>query len=72
MSVRSMTIPKLGEGVVSGDLRLNFQLRISDSLFLPKPDNDVKSDLYIGIKFGERTKDKFDELISLKDAKFID
>ena len=72
MSVRSMTIPKLGEGSVSGDLRLNFQLRISDSLFLPKPDNDVKSDLYIGIKFGERTKDKFDELISLKDAKFID
>lgn len=72
MSVRSMTIPKLGEGIVSGDLRLNFQLRISDSLFLPKTDNDVKSDLYIGIKFGERTKDKFDELISLKDAKFID
>lgn len=72
MSVRSMTIPKLGEGIVSGDLRLNFQLRISDSLFLPKPDNDVKSDLYIGIKFGEKTKDKFDELISLKDAKFID
>lgn len=72
MSIRSMTIPKLGEGIVSGDLRLNFQLRISDSLFLPKTDNDVKSDLYIGIKFGERTKDKFDELISLKDAKFID
>ena len=72
MSVRSMTIPKLGEGTVNGNLRLNFQLRISDHLFLPNQDNDVKSDLYIEIKFGEKDKPDFKELISLEKADFIE
>ena len=69
MSVRSMKIPKLGEGQVSGDLKLNFQLRISDSLFLPTLDNDVKTDICIRIKF-EHLQDPID--VSVSDGKFID
>ena len=69
MSVRSMKIPKLGEGQVSGDLKLNFQLRISDSLFLPTLDNDVKTDICIRIKF-EHLQNPID--VSVSDGKFID
>ena len=69
MSVRSMNIPKLGEGTISGDLKLNFQLRISDFLFLPTEENDVKTDLCIRINF-EHLNESID--ISLSEGKFVD
>jgi hypothetical protein len=68
MGVRSMTIPKLGEGLVSGKLKLNFQLRISDFLFLPSSENEVKSDLYI--RFEIEDKNPID--ISIAEGKYID
>jgi hypothetical protein len=69
MSVRSMKIPKLGKGTVSGNLKLNFQLRISDFLFLPTVENDVKTDLCIRINF-EHLDDSID--IPLSKGKFVD
>ena len=69
MSVRSMKIPKLGEGKVSGNLKLNFQLRISDFLFLPTVENDVKTDLFIRIDF-EHLNEPID--ISLSEGDFVD
>ena len=68
MGIRSMTIPKLGEGLVSGKLKLNFQLRISDFLFLPSSENEVKSDLYI--RFEIEDKNLID--ISISEGKYID
>lgn len=69
MSVRSMKIPKLGEGKISGDLKLNFQLRISDFLFLPTVENDVKTDLCIRVNF-EHLDDPID--IPLSEGEFVD
>ena len=67
MSVRSMEIPNIGKGPVSGTLKLNFQLRISDRLFLPKTDNDVKSDLFIRLEYLGKTVD-----IPLSEGEFVD
>ena len=67
MSVRSMEIPNIGKGPVSGTLKLNFQLRISDRLFLPNTDNDVKSDLFIRLKYLGKTVD-----IPLSKGEFVD
>lgn len=67
MSVRSMEIPNIGKGPVSGTLKLNFQLRISDRLFLPKTDNDVKSDLFIRLEYLGKTID-----IPLSEGEFVD
>lgn len=67
MSVRSMAVPNIGTGSVSGTLKLNFQLRISDRLFLPNLDNDVKSDLFIRLTYLDKVMD-----ISLSKGKFVD
>lgn len=67
MSVRSMEIPNIGKGLISGTLKLNFQLRISDKLFLPNIDNDVKSDLFIRLEYLEKTVN-----IPLSEGKFVD
>jgi hypothetical protein len=63
-----MEIPNIGTGSVSGTLKLNFQLRISDRLFLPKTDNDVKSDLFIRLEYleGEPVD------IPLSEGEFVD
>lgn len=67
MSVRSMAVPNIGTGSVSGTLKLNFQLRISDRLFLPNLDNDVKSDLFIRLTYLDKVMD-----IPLSKGKFVD
>ena len=67
MSVRSMAVPNIGTGSVSGVLKLNFQLRISDRLFLPNLDNDVKSDLFIRLTYLDKVMD-----IPLSKGKFVD
>ena len=67
MSVRSMAVPNIGTGSVSGTLKLNFQLRISDRLFLPNLDNDVKSDLFIRLTYLDKVMD-----IPLSEGKFVD
>ena len=67
MSVRSMEIPNIGKEKVGGTLKLNFQLRISDRLFLPNTDNDVKSDLFIRLEYLEKTVN-----IPLSEGKFVD
>ena len=68
MSVRSMQIPKVGEGLINGYLQLNFQLRISDNLLL---NEDVKSDLYIKIQFENLPDSQVPIYIPLTEAKFV-
>ena len=62
-----MAVPNIGTGSVSGTLKLNFQLRISDRLFLPNLDNDVKSDLFIRLTYLDKVMD-----IPLSKGKFVD
>jgi hypothetical protein len=62
-----MVVPNIGTGPVDGTIKLNFQLRISDKLFLPKNNNSVKSDLFIRLEY-------LDELVDvpLSNGKFVD
>lgn len=68
MSVRSMQIPKLGTTTFSGNVKLNFQLNISDQLFL-QSDEQLKLDLYIKIECSEKDVKKE---VSLTKGKFLD
>lgn len=68
MSVRSMQVPKLGTEKFDGKVKLNFQLNISDQLFL-QSDEQLKLDLYIKVECKEKG---ISEEISLTKGRFLD
>jgi hypothetical protein len=63
-----MQIPKLGTTTFSGNVKLNFQLKISDQLFL-QSNEQLKSDLYIKIECSEKDIEKE---VPLTKGKFLD
>jgi len=77
MSIKSIEAPTIRTDdpneVITCTSHLNFQLRISDKLFLPKDNDDsVKTDLGIDLEFIKNGVLFEEETISLTDGEFID
>lgn len=76
MSIRSIEAPSLSVGeTIDCKIKLNFQFRISDKLFLPSIINNedsIKSDIGIRVEIRNSTKVSKVEDVSLNGGKFID
>lgn len=71
-SIRSIEAPSLGEGEFDCKINLNFQLRISDYLFLPIYNSNIQSDLKIKVNFKTNDKIIYSKIVDLSKGKFID
>ena len=71
-SIRSIEAPSLGEGEFDCKINLNFQLRISDYLFLPIYNSNIQSDLKIKVSFKTNDKIIHSKIVDLSKGKFID
>lgn len=76
MSIRSIEAPSLSIGeTIDCKIKLNFQFRISDKLFLPSITNNedsIKSDIGIRVEIRNSAKVSKVEDVSLNGGKFID
>ena len=72
MNIREFVVPNIGSNDFNvNKIKLNFQFKISDKLFLP--DNIDKGDLFIKLKASISSRNESKELsMSLKDAEFIE
>jgi hypothetical protein len=76
MSIRSIEAPSLSlDETIDCKIKLNFQFRISDKLFLPSTINNedsIKSDIGIRVEIKNSTGANKIEDILLNGGKFID
>lgn len=75
LNIRSFVVPQISDAqVIEGDIKLNFQFRISDDIYLPttsEKENDIKSDLVIELNFKWGSSDIYEE-VSLSKGEFIE